>query len=52
LIKTKSVLSPIDRKNDGFRVLVTRFRGRGLPKERYDIWSSASQANDGTPRFV
>jgi uncharacterized protein YeaO (DUF488 family) len=38
LIKTKSVWSPIDRKNDGFRVLVTRLRGRGLPKGRYDMW--------------
>lgn len=38
MIKTKSVWSPIDRKWDGLRVLVTRFRGRGLPKERCDIW--------------
>lgn len=38
MIKTKSVWSPIDRELDGLRVLVTRFRGRGLPKERYDIW--------------
>jgi uncharacterized protein YeaO (DUF488 family) len=38
VIKTKSVWSPIDRKGDGLRVLVTRFRGRGLPKERYDVW--------------
>ncbi len=38
MIKTKSVWSPIDREHDGLRVLVARFRGRGLPKERYDIW--------------
>jgi uncharacterized protein YeaO (DUF488 family) len=38
MIKTKSVHSPIDRKSDGLRILVTRFRGRGLPKTRYDVW--------------
>lgn len=38
MIKTKSVHSPYDPAEDGFRVLVTRFRGRGLPKERYDAW--------------
>jgi len=34
VIRTKSVYSLIDRRNDGLRVLVTRFRGRGLPKNR------------------
>ena len=24
--------------DDGLRVLVTRFRGRGMPKSRYDLW--------------
>jgi len=38
LIRTKSVWSPIDRKRDGLRVLVTRFRGRALPTGSYDIW--------------
>ena len=38
MIRTKSVYSPIDRRIDGLRVLVTRFRGRGLPKSRCDIW--------------
>ena len=38
MIKTKSVYSPIDRKKDGLRLLVTRFRGRGLRKTRYDVW--------------
>jgi len=37
VIRTKSVYSPIDRRRDGLRVLVTRFRGRGLPKNRYDM---------------
>jgi uncharacterized protein YeaO (DUF488 family) len=38
MIRTKSVYSPIDRSQDGLRILVTRFRGRGLPKTRYDVW--------------
>jgi uncharacterized protein YeaO (DUF488 family) len=38
LIQTKSVYSPINRHNDGLRILVTRFRGRGLRKTRYDAW--------------
>jgi len=38
MIRTKSVYSPIERPRDGLRILVTRFRGRGLPKSRYDMW--------------
>jgi len=38
MLRTKSVWSPMDRKHDGLRILVTRFRGRGLPKSRYDVW--------------
>ena len=38
MIRTKSVITPIDRKRDGLRILVTRFRGRGLPSSRYDVW--------------
>jgi uncharacterized protein YeaO (DUF488 family) len=38
MIRTKSVHSPIDRRKDGLRILVTRFRGRGLPRSRYDVW--------------
>jgi uncharacterized protein YeaO (DUF488 family) len=37
-LKTKSVASPIDKKEDGLRLLVARFRGRGLPASRYDVW--------------
>ncbi len=37
MIKTKSVHSPIER-NDGLRILAARFRGRGLPSNRYDVW--------------
>lgn len=38
MLKTKSVSSPIDRKQDGLRILAARFRGRGLPASRYDVW--------------
>jgi uncharacterized protein YeaO (DUF488 family) len=37
-LQTKSVLSPIDRSADGLRILATRFRGRGLAADRYDVW--------------
>ena len=36
-IKAKSVYSPI-KKTDGLRILATRFRGRGLRSELYDVW--------------
>ena len=36
-LKTKSVRSPIDA-DDGLRLLVTRFRGRGMTRDRYDEW--------------
>jgi uncharacterized protein YeaO (DUF488 family) len=38
MIATKSVHSPIDPRNDGLRILAARIRGRGLPKERYNVW--------------
>lgn len=38
VIKTKSVYSKIDPTKDGLRILITRFRGRGLPKSRYNVW--------------
>lgn len=37
MLKTKSVHSPIE-KADGLRLLVARFRGRGMPADRYDVW--------------
>lgn len=37
MIKTRSVQSEIG-KGDGLRILVTRFRGRGLPASKYDVW--------------
>lgn len=38
MLKTKSVGSPINRSADGLRILATRFRGRGMPTSRYDVW--------------
>ena len=38
MIKTKSVFSPIEPKKDGLRILASRFRGRGMPSSRYDVW--------------
>jgi len=37
MLKTKSVHSPIE-PTDGLRILAARFRGRGLPADRYDVW--------------
>ena len=37
MLKTKSVWSAI-QPDDGLRILATRFRGRGMPKDRYDVW--------------
>jgi uncharacterized protein YeaO (DUF488 family) len=38
MLKTKSVYSPIDAENDGLRILATRFRGRGMSANLYDVW--------------
>ena len=38
MLRTKSVWTRINRKTDGLRILVTRFRGRGLRASRYDVW--------------
>jgi uncharacterized protein YeaO (DUF488 family) len=36
-LKVKSVHSPA-QPADGLRILATRFRGRGMPASRYDVW--------------
>lgn len=36
--KTKSVHTEIEPRKDGLRILAARGRGRGLPKDRYDVW--------------
>lgn len=38
MFKTKCVHSEIEPRKDGLRILATRGRGRGLSKDRYDIW--------------
>jgi uncharacterized protein YeaO (DUF488 family) len=38
MLKTKSVHSTIEPKKDGLRILVSRFRGHGMPSSRYDVW--------------
>jgi uncharacterized protein YeaO (DUF488 family) len=38
MVRAKSVWSPIDRRADGLRILAARFRGRGMPAGRYDVW--------------
>ena len=40
MIKTRSIQSET-RKDDGLRILATRFRGRGLPASKYDVWMPA-----------
>lgn len=37
MLKTKSVHSDL-APGDGLRILAARFRGRGLPVDRYDVW--------------
>ena len=48
MLKTKSVWSPIDRKRDGLRILATRFRGRGMPTVRYDVWMASLGPSEQT----
>lgn len=38
MIKTKSLFSRIEPSKDGLRILATRFRGRGMPTNRYHVW--------------
>jgi len=40
MLKTKSVHSAIE-PGDGLRILATRFRGHGLPTDRYDVWMAS-----------
>ncbi|MGH9219912.1 MAG: DUF488 domain-containing protein [Vicinamibacterales bacterium] len=40
MLKTRSVWTD-PTKDDGLRILAARFRGRGLPAARYDVWMPA-----------
>jgi uncharacterized protein YeaO (DUF488 family) len=51
VIKTRSVWSKI-KKDDGLRILVTRFRGRGLPASQYDVWMPALGPSETLLRSV
>jgi len=52
MLRTKSVHSPIHRKTDGLRILATRFRGRGLPASRYDVWMPSLGPSEALLREV
>jgi len=52
MLRTKSVWSPIDRKRDGLRILATRFRGRGMPSTRYDVWMASLGPSEQTLKAV
>ena len=41
MLRTRSVWNPVNRKTDGLRILMTRFRGRGMPASRYDVWMAS-----------
>ena len=51
MLKTKSVWSPKAR-SDGLRLLVTRFRGRGLPVSRYDVWIASLAPSERLLRAI
>jgi len=51
MIKTRSVWSPI-KKGDGFRILATRFRGRGMSASRYDVWMPSLGPSENLLRAV
>jgi uncharacterized protein YeaO (DUF488 family) len=38
MLRTRNVWTAIDQDHDGLRILVARFRGRGVPASRYDVW--------------
>lgn len=38
MLRTKSVHTPAEPEHDGLRILVARGRGRGLPRDRFDVW--------------
>ncbi len=52
MLKTKSVYSAIEPKTDGLRILVSRFRGRGMPSSRYDVWMASLGPSEELVRKV
>jgi len=51
VLKTKSVWTKIER-GDGVRVLVARFRGRGMSASRYDVWMPSLGPSERTLRSM
>jgi uncharacterized protein YeaO (DUF488 family) len=51
MLKTKSVHSEI-KPEDGLRILATRFRGRGMPTDRYDVWMANLGPSEKTLKAV
>jgi uncharacterized protein YeaO (DUF488 family) len=51
MLLTKSVSSPLGR-DDGLRILATRFRGRGLSTDRYDVWMPSLGPSEALLRQV
>ena len=49
-LTVKSVSSRIDRRNDGLRILATRFRGHGMTTARYDVWMPSLGPTEETLR--
>lgn len=52
MLKTKSVGTATDRSGDGLRILVARFRGRGLSASRYDVWMPSLGPSERTLRAL
>jgi len=52
MLKTKSIRTTVDRGGDGLRILVTRFRGRGIPASRYDVWMPSLGPSERTLRAL
>jgi len=51
MLKTKSASTRIERA-DGLRILVARFRGRGMPASRYDVWMPSLGPSERTLRAL
>lgn len=52
MIRTKSVSEPVLPRKDGLRILATRIRGRGLPRDRYDVWMANLGPSESLLRAV
>jgi uncharacterized protein YeaO (DUF488 family) len=51
MVTTRSVWSQ-PAKEDGLRILVSRFRGRGLPTSQYDVWMPALGPSEALLRSI